>query len=592
MFNSIVDMLFNTVEKFPAHDALAYKVDGKYHGITYQDMWEYICYLSSGLKKQGVEPGTRIAILGESSYQWIISDYAIFACQGITVPIYPTLTEEQIRYMLDNAGVSAIFVDSQEQLDKVKNIKKSLPSLKWIFTYQDLQDKGTTSYQKLLKEGCGYHKANPTFFKQSVADIDREKCCTIVYTSGTTGDPKGVMLNHAGFVPKVINCDYLLNPTEKDRLLSFLPLSHLYERVAGHWVPLFRGSTIYYAESIKTVVSDIKLVKPTIMVSVPRLYQKIEQGILDKVNKSSMVKRLLFTRALNVGYQYSKMKRKGEVSPILKKRYQLAEKLVFDNIRQKMGGGIRMLISGGAPIGMETLKLFDAIGIRITEGYGMTETHLIITLAKPSETVFGSVGKPLPGVQVKIAEDGEILVKGDTIMIGYYGNNVATQEAISEHGWFHTGDIGYMNEDNYLFITDRKKNIIITSGGKNIAPGPIEERIKKSVYIEEICLIGDQQKFISALIVPNYDQLMSWADQEKIITKNHRELVEHPAVIKLINQEVDACQREFARVEKVKKMILLQEPFSIERGELTPSLKVKRRVVYEHYQEQIEALYQ
>lgn len=592
MFNSIVEMAQSSVSRYSHKDVFRYKVNGVYQGMSYREFGEHLKYVGSGLCDLGLNPGDRIAILGDSCYQWAITDLAIQGVQGVVVPIYPTLTHKQISYMLNDAGVRGIFVDSIEQYQKIEEIRKEVPTLEWIFAFNQWDSpKNILTYEEIVKKGKCFIEEKPTAFQDLVDTIDKNALCSIVYTSGTTGMPKGVMLSHHGFVLNVIHSEFVLKLRSDDVFLSFLPLSHLYERLGGNWVPIFKGCTIGYAESIRSVMEDIQVIKPTLMTSVPRLYQKIEQGVLEKVNRGSFAKRKVFAWAINIGLKYAELKQQGRVTRYVEQKYQLANKLVFSKIKEKMGGRLRCPISGGAPISTETLKLFDAMGLNIIEGYGMTETHLIITLTSLDESRYGSCGKPIPGVSLKIAEDGELLIKSEMVMLGYYNNPDATSEVIDPEGWLHTGDIGHIDQEGYLWLTDRKKNIIITSGGKNIAPAPIENAIRTSIYIEEICLIGEHRKFISALIVPNYDVLKGWGEKKGLDTSNLSRFLKSSEVIALYQEEVDRTQVDFARVEQVKKFVVLNDPFSIETGELTPSLKIKRNVIQQHYINEIDTLY-
>ena len=442
-----------------------------------------------------------------------------------------------------------------------------------------------------MEKGSIHRQAHSDLFDQSLDGIQSQEICTLVYTSGTTGEPKGVMLHHNGFVKDIVNSEAVLSLYSDDVFLSFLPLSHLYERLAGHWCPMYRGAGIFYARSIETVVEDIAVARPTVMVSVPRLYEKVATAVYEQVEHSPGIKRNLFYWAIGTGLEYHEKRISGNVSPWLKKRYQFADKAVFSKIKKKLGGRLRSPIAGGAPLSVDTLKFFEAIGLRIIEGYGMTETHLIITLTPPGKTKYGSCGKPIKGIQVKIAEDGEVLVKGDTLMEGYYNKPELTSEVIDSDGWLHTGDIGHLDEDNYLFLTDRKKNIIVTSGGKNVAPAPIEHILKTSKYIDDVCLVGNRHNFISAVIIPNYELLKKYAGSVGLSLTSNEELVQNEQIINLIKQEIDSLQSSFASYETVKKFILLDQPLTIDKGEITPSLKIKRDVIEQKYKAQIDALY-
>ncbi|MBD3288308.1 AMP-binding protein [candidate division KSB1 bacterium] len=593
MFQSVPHMLFQTIEHHGKKDALRYRKNGQLIRYTYDHFGDQIRYLTHGLASAGLKSGDKIAILSNNRPEWTISDFATFALRAIVVPIYQTLPANQIRFILNDCGARAIFVEDQSQFDKIISIKNELPKLKFVFAFDDLEsdEQQVIYFDQLILKGEKHRQVDPDFFDETLDEIDPEDICSIVYTSGTTGNPKGVMLHHKGFITDIINSEARLNLFPEDVFLSFLPLSHLYERLAGHWCPMYRGGTIHYARSIDTVVEDIADAKPTVMVSVPRLYEKIANAVMAQVQQGSFLKKKIFYWALRTGLEYHRKKIDKAVSPSLERKYRLADKLAFSKIKKKLGGNFRYPIAGGAPLSVETLKFFEAIGLRIIEGYGMTETHLIITLTPFGKTKYGSCGKPIDGVQVKITDDGEVLIKGETLMAGYYNQPELTKEVIDEDGWLHTGDIGHLDDEQFLFLTDRKKNILVTSGGKNVASAPIENKLKTSPFIEDICLIGDHRKFVSAIIVPVYDQLKKWAAEQGLRASDNEALVKHEAVRKMVLSEIEDLQSEFARYEKVKKIILLAEPLSIERGELTPSLKIKRNVVLKRYKEEIDALY-
>jgi long-chain acyl-CoA synthetase len=586
-------MLFDTVQKYPDKDALRIKRNGRIQTFSYRQVGENIKLLTHGLKQRGVNPGDRVAILSNNMPEWMMTDIAVFCLRGVVVPLYQTLPAAQLAFILKDAGARFIFVQNQQQYDKIKEIKSGLPQLEFIYSFEDWKDRAEQilTFEQLLEIGRQHKNTNQDFFLKTLETLDPQDVCSLVYTSGTTGEPKGVMLNQKGFLIDIINAESVLNLYPDDVFLSFLPLSHLYERLAGHWCPLYRGATIHYAQSIETVIQDIAEAQPTVMVSVPRLYEKVAATVYEQIEKSSGLKRSLFYWALNTGLKYHEKRIEGKISKNLARKYQLADKIVFSKIKNKLGGKFRCPIAGGAPLSVDTLKFFEAIGLRIVEGYGMTETHLIITLTAPGKTKYGSCGKPIPGVQVRIEEDGEVLVKGETLMKGYYNRPDLTAEVIDTQGWLHTGDIGYLDEDNYLFLTDRKKNIIVTSGGKNVAPAPIEHMLKTSRYIDEVCLVGNRQRFISALVIPNYELLKKWASDLGLDVSNLPDLLNNDKVNQLIGQEIEEKQKSFARYESVKKFVLLAEPFNIDKNELTPSLKIKRSVVEKKYAEVIQKMY-
>lgn len=592
-FQSVVHLLLNTADNLPDKNALLYKKNGQYTAMSYRELKNAIEKLTGGLASIGLKPGDRIAILSYNRPEWSISDFAIFALRGISVPVYHTLPPGQIAYILKDAGVRAVFVEDQLQYEKIMQIWDDCPNLKMIFPFFDKPDNAQNifSFQELLELGENHKAQQPEFFSESVSAIQPEETCSIVYTSGTTGEPKGVMLHHKGFIFDIISSESVLHLFPEDVFLSFLPLSHLYERLAGHWCAMYRGCTIAYADDITTVVEDIQQIKPTVLVSVPRLYEKISNAVIEQVEAVPALKRKLFYWALKTGRRYNERKLNNRLNPLISLKYAFADRVVFSKIKQKLGGRFRHPISGGAPISTETIKFFEALGIRIVEGYGMTETHLIITLTPAGKTRYGSCGKPIPGVEVRIAEDGEILVKGPTLMKGYYHKPELTRQIIDPEGWLHTGDIGHL-ESGYLFITDRKKNIIVTAGGKNISPAQIENALKQSRYIEDVCLVGNGRRFVSAVVVPQYENLKQWAMERKIPFTSQSDLMKKKEIRDLIAAELETLQVNFARYEKAKKFLLLPEPLTVENGELTPSLKIKRAVVEKKYKDLIDSLYE
>ena len=593
MFQSLVQMLFNSIEKYPDKDALRFRRAGKLRHYTYREFGEMIQALTHGLAAMGLKAGDKIAILSNNRPEWTIADFAGLSLRCVVVPIYQTLPPNQIAYILKDSETRAIFVEDETQYEKIVQIRKKAPRLKFVFSFQEISDAEgqVQSFDQLIALGKEHQGRQPNHFHESINKIESKEICSMVYTSGTTGDPKGVMLHHHGFITDIINADAVLNIIADDVFLSFLPLSHLYERVAGHWTPMYKGATIHYSQSIDTVIDDIAEAKPSVIVSVPRLYEKISARVLEQVEHGSAIKQKIFYWALEVGRKYHDQKIEGNISFKTKQQHKLANKLVFQKIKNKMGGNLRFPIAGGAPLAVETLKFFEALDMQIIEGYGMTETHLIITLTPAGKSRYGSCGKPIKEVQVKIASDSEVLIKGPTVMAGYYKKPELTKETIDKDGWLHTGDIGHLDDDNYLYLTDRKKNILITSGGKNIASAPIENALKASKYIDEICLIGNNRKFISALIIPNYENLKKWAQKHNLDVSDNRKLVDHAEVKNFVWQEVERLQTDFARFEQVKKIALLPEPLTIDKGELTPSLKVKRNVVEQNYQELIDKIY-
>ena len=593
MPRTVPEILFNTIEKFPQNIALKIKKGESYQSYTYKELGEQVEIMTNALAGLGLKAGDKIAILSNNRPEWPISDFSIFCLGAITVPVYQTLPPNQIEYILKDADTRAIFVENQEQFDKIAEIDTALPNLKHVFTFDgvvsELRDVQT--FADLLETGEKHAEAQPQFFKDSLAKINPENICSMVYTSGTTGDPKGVMLHHSGFVHDIIHSEARLNLHSTDTFLSFLPLSHLYERLGGHWCPMYVGATIHYAQSINTVIDDLKDAKPDVIVSVPRVFEKIATKVQEQVEQGSAIKQKIFRWAQKVGTQYHNDRIDNKLTDLLRFQNRLANRLVFNKIKEIMGGNMRYPVAGGAPLSVETLKFFEALDMQIIEGYGMTEAHLILTLTPFGHTRYGSCGQPIEGVDIKIASDGEVLVKGPTVMAGYYNRQDLTDEAINAEGWLCTGDVGHLDQDNYLFLTDRKKNMLVTSGGKNVMAAPVENILKKSRYIEDVCLIGNKRKFVAAVIIPNFEALQTWAEKQAIKYESNEALVAHPDVVTLFDDNIEQLQTHLARFEKIKKYMLLAEALTVEKGELTPSLKIKRSVIEEKYAEEIDALY-
>jgi long-chain acyl-CoA synthetase len=592
-YQSIPHILFNTISNYPDKTALKFQKPDGYQSFTYTEFGEQVKLITNGLATLGLKPGDKIAILSNNRPEWVISDFAVFCLKGVTVPVYQTLPANQIEYVLKDSEARAIFVENQEQFDKIAQIDKALPDLEFVIVFDQVESdiRQVYTYQNLLNKGQIYQKKHPEYFDQSMNSIQPDDICSMVYTSGTTGNPKGVMLHHRGFVTDIVNTEARLNLQSSFVFLSFLPLSHLYERLAGHWCPIYKGCTIHYARSIDTVIDDLQEARPHVIVSVPRLFEKVAAKVTETVEHSSALKQKIFSWAQRTGRRYHEAKIDNKLNWLLKCKYRIANRLVFNKIKLVMGGRMRYPIAGGAPLSVETMKFFEALDIQIIEGYGMTETHLILTLTPFGKSRYGSCGKPIDGLEMKISPDGEVLVKGPTLMAGYYKRPDLTKEIIDDDGWLHTGDIGHMDKDDFLYITDRKKNILVTSGGKNVASAPIENILKKSKYIEDVCLMGNKRNFISAVIVPSYEALKQWTNTQNLSFINNAEMIKHPDVVRLFEDTIDQLQSNLARFEKIKKFILLPEPLSLNKGELTPSLKIKRNVIEAKYKKEIDALY-
>jgi len=595
-----IAQLFYEAAKFDLPDALAARRDGVYVPISHVELVARVERLALAMAARGLKTGDRVAILSENRPEWAITDFAC-AIQGLPdVTIYATLNPAQAAFILRDSQSRWVVCSTQEQLSKVLASWDQLPILEAAVLIDGEVPEGTgrtiLSMSTLMAEGLAMEARRPEVRvwgeQRKASDI-----LTLIYTSGTTADPKGAVLTHGNLVTNVIAAAATVDFITEERALSFLPLTHIFERMAGQFLWFHVGAAIYYAESVNTVAADLLEVRPTVMASVPRIYEKIFAKIYDTVSSGSLIKRLIFHWAMQAGRQAVPYLLKGQEPPSWKGAwYRTARAVVFEKIRQRTGGRLKVAVSGGAPLSGKIMEFFWIIGIPILEGYGLTETSPIITVNRMGEVVPGCVGRPLYKEWngrpfLKIAEDGEILCQGPNIMVGYWNNEKATQEAIDSDGYFHTGDIGHQDDQGRLYITDRKKELIVTSGGKKVAPQPIENQLKDDKYISQAVLIGDQRNFITALIVPNFDSLVRWAGYKKIQFKSHAELIKNPLVYAKVGSRVERVNEKLSNYERIKKIVLLDQEMTLEGGQLTPSLKVKRRVVNQMYAAQIEGMY-
>ena len=590
-FRSLPDMLKTNANRFKDKAAMSIKVDGEWKDISYGEFGDNVRLVAQGLASLGISKGDKVALLSENRPEWGMSDFGIQSTGALVVPVYPTLISKQIEYILQNSGSKIAIVSNAEQLDKITPLFKSVPELELIVVMDDdkSSDEKVITFDELREKGKSYGKSNENWYHESIDNIGLMDVMTIIYTSGTTGEPKGVLLTHNNLLSNIEGVLEVIPLDENDKFLSFLPLSHVFERMGGNFLPYYIGATVAFAESIEKVADNMGEVHPTVMTSVPRLYEKMHTKINVAVEAGPPIKRKLFRWAFKVGNELQEATKSGKVGIGLKIRHGIAAKIVFSKIKTRLGGKLRFFISGGAPLSKEIGEFFSYAGIIIIEGYGLTETSPVITAGRLGSIVYGTVGLPLNNVELKIAKDGEILSRGPHIMAGYYDNEEATKEVIDEEGWFHTGDIGELDEAGRLRITDRKKNILVTAGGKNIAPAPIECLLILSPLIEQVLLIGDRRKFISALIVPDFINLPSAVGEEN---SSNEELVKSPAALKIIEEEIERHSVDLSNFEKVKQFILLPRLLTIEEGEITPSLKIKRKVVLEKFAGQIDAMYE
>jgi long-chain acyl-CoA synthetase len=560
--------------------------------IGYRDLAERVQDLSIGLQELGVRRGDRVAILSENRPEWAIADYACLTARCTDVPIYPTLPARQAEYILRDSGAVAVLVSSAAQLQKVTKIRERLPALAHILAFDDsATGADVLRFEQVLERGRAARERHPDW-RASALEVAEDDLATLIYTSGTTGDPKGVMLSHGNIASNVTTSVALFSFTAEDECLSFLPLSHIFERMFGHYCMFHAGVVINYAESVDTVPADMQEIRPHVMASVPRLYEKIYARVLDNVRTSSLLRKRIFAWSREVGERWAEATiARRPVSPTLKLQRSLADRLVFAKLRARTGGRIRFFISGGAPLSPEIARFFYAAGLPILEGYGLTETSPVMAVNTFQNHRLGTVGKTIPDVEIRIAPDGEIVTRGPNVMCGYFNKPEATAEAIDEEGWFHTGDIGVIDADGYLSITDRKKDLIVTAGGKNIAPQPIEILARTSKFVSSAVMIGDRRPFPIMLVVPNAAQVKGWVEHKGLPDGELGQLIDHPDVRQKIEREVRMTLRDLAQFEMPKKLLILPKDFTVEAGELTPTLKVRRRIVEEHNRAAIEALY-
>ncbi len=586
-------LFFDAIERFDRTDALSTKTRGVWEPMSHRTILERVRRTALGLAEMGIVAQDRVAILSENRPEWLIADFACI-CSAITdVPIYPTLPADQLPFLLNDSGARAIFVSTADQAKKVASIRSEVPGLQWIIGFAaTVVDGCDCTLADIEAKGAAVDSAErATTFKRDALAVTSDQLVTLIYTSGTTGNPKGVMLTQDNLYSNVIATKRSLPVSTSDLALSFLPLSHIFERTGDYFL-FANGVRIAYAESIDTVPVNMSEVKPTMMMSVPRLYEKIYARVVENAVAGGTLKKRIFFWAKNVGEKWADEKLAGrEPAGMLAMQYALAQKLVFSKLKERTGGNLRFFVSGGAPLSPDIAKFFYSAGLIILEGYGLTETSPVISTNTFEHYRLGSVGRPIPGVEVMIAADGEILSRGPHIMRGYYNHPDATKNAIDEEGWFHTGDIGELT-DGFLRITDRKKDIIVTAGGKNIAPQPIENMLRTNKYVSQAVMIGDKRKFPVVLIVPNWDQLEKWAASQGIIWTSRAELLAMPTINAKVEKEVLTQLARLASYETPKKVALLEHDFSVERGELTPTLKVKRRVIDQTYKPLIDSLYE
>ncbi len=581
----LFDTIYNQQEQYSRIDSLSKKENGTWLNYSTDQVIKTSKHFALGLLELGVDPQQKVALVSFNCPEWIMMDLGIQQAAAVSVPLYPTITEEDYKYILNDAEVKIVIVQNAELFHKVSRAIKDIPEIKAIYTIDQVT--GAKNWKEILQLGEGSQKQEE--LQQKSDAVNSEDLLTLIYTSGTTGAPKGVMLTHNNLLSNVKASMEVLPITSKDTCLSFLPLCHVFERMVTY-VYVNGGVGIYYAESMETIADNLKEVKPYIFTTVPRLLEKVYDKIYAKGLELSGIKRKLFFWALELGLNYKIDENQGFLYNI---QLKLANKLIFSKWREALGGNVKAIVSGSAALQPRLATVFNAANVRIMEGYGLTETSPVIAVNRYDDenNRVGTVGPLLKGVEVKIAEDGEILSRGPHIMKGYYNKPEKTAEVIDAEGWFHTGDIGEIVEGRFLKITDRKKEMFKTSGGKYVAPQVLENKFKESVLIEQIMVIGEGQKFPGALIVPSFDNLKEYCKQKGIIYTSDEEMIKNPQILEKFEREKESYNQNFAQYEKIKQFRLLPKLWTIEAGELTPTLKCKRKIIHQNYANIIEDIY-
>jgi long-chain acyl-CoA synthetase len=590
---TLAELFRQAFKKHKRADTLNFKKDGKWQKVSSDELCERAENIALGLYSLGLRKDDKAAILAANSPDWTIADAGCQFAGIVDVPIYTTLADNSVCYIINDSGAKVFFLQDKATFERITKIFPECKTLEKLifFNAEGVTAKNAMSLAEVEKRGADLKAEKPDLIDELSNSIGLDDVATLIYTSGTTGEPKGVMLTHGNIISNVIDAGEKYSFSEKDVPLSVLPLSHIFERGAMY-LYIFNGMAVYYAESIDKVSENLREVRPTIFVGVPRIFEKVYAKAKLMAAKSSPLKEKIFDWAIEIGKEFALKTEKNEpVSYFLAVKHSIADKIVFAKFREFFGGRLRFCITGGAALSETIYLIFNGAGVSIMQGYGLTETSPVITSSNPIDVRLGTVGKPIRNVEVRIAADGEIEVSGPNVMLGYYNKEQATRDTFTTDGWFKTGDIGQFDDDGFLKITDRKKELFKTSGGKYIAPSPIEQMIKGSRFVSQVVLIGNDRKFPSALIVPNFEQLESFAKHEGLPLKTPKDFCESEKIIRLLEKQVDELTKDLSKFEKVKKIALLEEEMTVEGGELTPTLKVKRRVVDEKYKDVIEKIY-
>lgn len=592
---SIAGIFHNRAEKYQYEPCIRYKKEGDFVPISWREMQNLVIKLGLGLLSLGVKQNEIVAIFSENCWEWIVADLAVQSIGAADAPIYATNSGPEAAYIINDSGAKIVFVSDQDHLDRILSVKSEIKGVKYIITFDSIEtkEKNILSMEEVMRKG--EQAKDKDAFEKRLNAINPEDLATLIYTSGTTGQPKGVMLTHNNFVSNTMQ-SYASHPIvdHKDSALSFLPWSHSLGRTVSLYLMFHIGAVNNLAENFSTVLQNLQETRPALIVSVPRLFEKMHSGIISQVEKEPPLKKKLFKWAVAVADRAVDYRVQNKSMPaLLELQYSIADKLVFSKLRYALGlNNVRIFISGGGAIAVEIDRFFNSIGVPVHNGYGLTETGPVTNVNRFELFEFGSVGPVFPDTRVKIAEDGEILIKGPQVMKGYYNKPEETAAVFNKDGWFMTGDIGKIDERGCLFITDRKKDIIVTAGGKNISPQNIENTLAAGLFIEQAVVIGEGRKFLSALIVPNFAELTAYAKNQGISFDANEDLVNKPDIIAFYDEKIKELMKDYARVEQLRRFTLLPREFSIESGELTPTLKMKRKLINTNYAQVIDKMYE
>lgn len=580
-FTRLFEVLKYQEEKYPLQDCLNYKYDGEWRNYSTSEVNEIINNVSKAFIKAGIEKGDKVAIISGNRPEWNFIDNGMLQVGAINVPVYPTISENDYKYIFNDADIKMAFVEDENLYNKIKAIKKDVPSLGEVYSFEELEC--CANWKKFVEQGDDVSMEE---VEKRAAEVKADELATIIYTSGTTGLPKGVMLSHDNILSNIRAVRLMIPVDKRHKALSFLPLCHIFERTVSY-AYFALGVSTYYAESLETIGEDLKDIKPHFFSTVPRLLEKVYDKIMSKGMELTGVKKKLFFWAHDdVAMNYTE----NDVPGL---KHKIADKLIFSKWREALGGNIIGIVTGAAALQEKLAKVFSCAGIPIREGYGQTETSPVITVNRFEKGgfKFGTAGPVIPGVEIMFGDRDEILCKGPNVMLGYYKNQKATDETIDKDGWLHTGDVGELVDGKFLKITDRIKSLFKTSGGKYVAPAVVEEKMKECRFIEQIMVIGENRKFVAALIVPHFEYLTAWCKENNVSFDNNKDMVKAPEVLSLLKKEIDILNVNFGKVEQIKKFELLSDDWSIDSGDLTPTMKVKRKVIKEKYKVLIEEVY-